>query len=295
MFQLFTCFPSAPESIASLSSLGSELPAVEADPGQVQQVVMNLIINGAEAVGEGQAGTVVVRTGTRDLSAEDIQREFASHRLVPGKYVAIEVRDSGAGMDEATQARIFDPFFTTKFQGRGLGLAATSGIVRRHKGAIRVYSSPGRGTSFHVLLPALATQTPGLALRCVPTVTPTAGAVLFVDDEQSIRMLAKSALERNGWRVLVANNGAEAVQRFEERQDDIALVILDLAMPVMGGEEAWARIKALRTGVPVIISSGYGETEASGRFTGKDIAGFLQKPYTVTQLMEAIAIVLGQL
>ncbi len=285
---------SVPRMVAIQLDLASGLPAIEADAAQIQQLVMNLIINGAEAIGEGQAGSVVVRTETRDLNAEEIQREFPSNHLAPGKYVAIEVRDTGAGMDEETQARIFDPFFTTKFQGRGLGLAAVSGIVRSHKGALRVYSSPGRGTSFQVLLPALADPVPGITSAGIPTVAPAAGAVLFIDDEESIRTLAKSALERNGWRVLVAANGAEAVQRFEEDQEEIALVILDLAMPVMGGEETLARIKAVRAGVPVLISSGYGETEAARRFAGQDIAGFLQKPYTVNQLMEAIAIVLGR-
>jgi two-component system, chemotaxis family, CheB/CheR fusion protein len=285
---------SVPKMVAIQLDLASGLPAVEADTAQIQQLVMNLIINGAEAIGEGKAGSVVVRTETRDLSAEEIQGEFPNDHLVPGKYVVIEVRDTGAGMDEETQARIFDPFFTTKFQGRGLGLAAASGIVRSHRGALRVYSSPGRGTSFQVFLPALADSVPGITNAGNRTVAPAAGAVLFIDDEESIRTLGKSALERNGWRVLVAANGAEAVQRFDEHQDEIALVILDLAMPVMGGEEALARMKAIRAGVPVLASSGYGETEAARRFAGKDIAGFLQKPYTVNQLMEAIAVALGR-
>ncbi len=286
---------SIPKMVAIQLDLGSGLPAVEADPGQVQQLVMNLIINGAEAIGEGKAGTVVVRTGLRDLNGEDIQREFPNDHLIPGKYVGIEVHDTGSGMDEATRARIFDPFFTTKFQGRGLGLAAASGIVRSHKGAIRVYSSPGRGTSFEVLLPALAAKTIAPLAREVAGQIAPGGDVLFIDDEEALRRLAQSALEHGGWHVLLAANGAEGVHVFEKHQDRIALVILDLAMPVMGGEEALERIKAIRSGIPVIVSSGYGETEAARRFAGKDTAGFLQKPYTVNQLMEAIAVVLGRL
>ncbi len=124
---------SIPKMVAIQLDLGAGLPAVEADPGQIQQLVMNLIINGAEAIGEGNPGTVVIRTETRDLDAEEIRREFPNDQLSPGAYVGIEVRDTGSGMDEATKNRIFDPFFTTKFQGRGLGLAAVSGIVRAQK------------------------------------------------------------------------------------------------------------------------------------------------------------------
>jgi DNA-binding NtrC family response regulator len=136
-----------------------------------------------------------------------------------------------------------------------------------------------------VLLPAVAAQSPDLTRRGILTATPAAGAILFVDDEEPIRRWTKFALERSGWRVLSAENGAEAVQCFQEHQDAIALVILDIAMPVMGGEEALERMKAIRVGIPVIISSGYGETEAARRFAGKDTAGFLQKPYTMNQLM----------
>ncbi len=256
---------------------------------------MNLIINGAEAIGERKAGTVVVRTSVTDLNAEDIQREFADVGLTAGKYVTIEVRDTGSGMDEATKAKIFDPFFTTKFQGRGLGLAAVSGIVRSHKGAIRVQSSPGQGTSFEVFLPVVETRSTAPISRELTGKVAPGGTVLFVDDEETVRRLAKSALEAGGWRVLLAENGAEGVRLFEEHRGDIALVILDLTMPVMGGEEALDRIKVIRPDVPVIISSGYAETEATRHFAGKNIAGFLQKPYMVSQLMEAIAIVLGRL
>ena len=286
---------SIPKIVAIQLELAADLPAIEADPGQIQQLVMNLIINGAEALGEGKPGTVVVRTGARNLNAEDILQEFPNDHLNPGTYVVIEVRDNGAGMDEATKAKIFDPFFTTKFQGRGLGLAAASGIVRSQKGAIRVYSSPGRGTSFQIHLPAAAARPAELMPRRSPPEAFARGTVLFVDDEDTVQRVGKSALERDGWRVLLAQDGAEAVRLFEQHQEIITLVILDLAMPVMGGVEALDRIKAIRPGVPVIITTGYGEAEATRRFAGKDMAGFLQKPFTVNQLVETIAVVLGQL
>jgi CheY-like chemotaxis protein len=286
---------SIPKMVDIQLDLGVGLPSVEADPGQIQQLVMNLIINGAEAIGEGNPGAVVIRTESRDLDAEEIRREFPNDQLSPGSYVGIEVRDTGTGMDEATKSKIFDPFFTTKFQGRGLGLAAVSGIVRSQKGAIRVYSSPGRGSSFQVLFPAVAAKAASRGPRMAATETPAAGTVLFIDDEEALRRLAQAALERNGWRVLLAENGAEGVRLFQEHQDHITVVILDMTMAVMGGEEALDRMKAIRASVPVVISTGYGEMEAARHFAGKDMAGLLEKPYTVNQLMETIAVVLGRL
>jgi signal transduction histidine kinase/CheY-like chemotaxis protein len=286
---------SIPKMVDIQLDLGADLPALEADPGQIQQLVMNLIVNGAEAIGEGNPGEVSIRTETRALDAEEIRREFPNDQLSPGTYVGIEVRDTGSGMDEATRNKIFDPFFTTKFQGRGLGLAAVSGIVRTQKGAIRVYSSPGRGSSFQVLFPAVAAQATDRGPRMPAAETPAAGTVLFIDDEEALRRLAQAALERNGWRVLLAGNGAEGVRLFEENQDHITVVILDMTMAVMGGEEALDRMKAIRSAVPVIISTGYGELEAARHFAGKDMAGLLEKPYTVSQLMESIAVVLGRL
>ena len=285
---------SIPKMVDIQLDLGAGLPSIEADPGQIQQLVMNLIINGAEAIGEGNPGAVVIRTETRDLDAEEIRREFPNDQLSPGAYVGIEVRDTGSGMDEATRNKIFDPFFTTKFQGRGLGLAAVSGIVRAQKGAIRVYSSPGQGSSFQVLFPAVAAQAADRRPRMAPAETPAGGTILFIDDEEALRRLAQSALERNGWRVLLAENGAEGVRLFAENRDHITVVILDMTMAVMGGEEALDRMKTIRPSVPVIVSTGYGELEAARHFAGKDMAGLLEKPYTVNQLMEAIAVVLGR-
>jgi CheY-like chemotaxis protein len=286
---------SIPKMVDVQLDLGAGLPAVEADPGQIQQLVINLIVNGAEAIGDGNPGTVVIRTESRDLDAEEIRREFPNDQLSPGAYAGIEVRDTGSGMDEATKNKIFDPFFTTKFQGRGLGLAAVSGIVRTQKGAIRVYSSPGRGSSFQVLFPAVAAQATDRGPQVPRIETPAGGTVLFIDDEEALRRLAQSALERNGWRVLLAENGAVGVRLFQENREHITVVILDMTMAVMGGEEALDRIKAIRPGVPVIISTGYGEMEAARHFVGRDMADLLEKPYTVNQLMETIAVVLGRL
>jgi signal transduction histidine kinase len=187
---------SIPKTVAIQLDLAPDLPAIEADRGQIQQVVMNLIINGAEAIGEGSPGSVSIRTEARDLDAEAVQREFPHDPITPGPYVAIEVRDTGSGMDEATKIRIFDPFFTTKFQGRGLGLAAVAGIMRTQRGAIRVDSSPGRGTSFQVVFPAVAAKPADRGSTAPIMETPLGGTVLFIDDEESLRRLGKVALER---------------------------------------------------------------------------------------------------
>ncbi|MDQ2898294.1 MAG: response regulator [Acidobacteriota bacterium] len=272
--------------------LQRKLPCVMADSTQIQQLIMNLVINGAEAIGEEKNGTVLVTTSVQEVDDIYISRNFPADGIQPGKYVALEVHDSGSGMDEATQAKIFDPFFTTKFTGRGLGLSATQGIVRGHKGAIRVYSTPGQGSTFKVLFPATPDE---------PARAPSAdrarnltgdGLILVVDDEDVVRRIAKTALERYGYTVIVAENGREAVTLFQERSGEISLVLLDMTMPVMGGEQALRHLREIAPGCRVILSSGYNEVEAIRRFTGKNLGGFIQKPYTAAQLAEKVRAVL---
>jgi CheY-like chemotaxis protein len=230
---------------------------------------LNLVDNAAEAIGE-EIGTITIETG-----------------LDPEGGVFLDVADTGCRMDPDTRARIFDPFFTTKFTGRGLGLAAVSGIVRGHKAAIRVTSAPNQGSAFRVSFPCEA---------AVPTAQPGSAAsadsgphtVLVVDDEEMVRRVAQATLETRGHKVLMANNGLEAI-RVAADHAEIAIVLLDLTMPVMGGEEAIDRILAVRPGVKVIVSTGYGHREAAARFGRKNVAGFLQKPYTSKQLADKIA------
>jgi CheY-like chemotaxis protein len=246
------------------------LPSIEADVNQVQQIVLNLVNNAAEAIGE-EIGTIAIETG-----------------LDPEGGVFLEVADTGCGMDPETRARIFDPFFTTKFTGRGLGLAAVSGIVRVHKAAIRVTSAPNQGSAFRVCFPCEVAMPKAAQPGSAASADSGPHTVLVVDDEEMVRRVAQAALEIRGHKVLMADNGLEAI-RMAGDHPEIAIVLLDLTMPVMGGEEAIDRILALRPGVKVIVSTGYGHREAAARFGRKNVAGFLHKPYTSKQLADKIA------
>jgi PAS domain S-box-containing protein len=267
--------------------LAEDLPGVDADPGQLQQIVMNLVINGAEAIGP-EGGSVLVKTAVQEVDSHYISTmSSAGELLKPGRYVALEVHDTGVGMDDETLAKIFDPFFTTKFAGRGLGLSAVLGIVRAHYGALKVYSKPGRGTTFKVLFPASANA-------AQPHPQPTkrsltgAGTVLVVDDEEVVRVTAKHTLERYGYSTMLANDGLAALETYRSRPADIGLVILDLTMPVMNGEETLRHLQTVNPKVKVLLSSGYNEVEAVQRFAGKGLAGFIQKPYTAAGLAEKV-------
>jgi PAS domain S-box-containing protein len=278
---------SIPRKVRLEMNLVDGLPPVAADPGQMQQLVMNLVLNAGEAIGE-EMGTVSVSTSTCDLDDGDaLPPEFPPTPLQPGTYVCLEVKDTGSGMDEETLSKIFDPFFTTKFTGRGLGLAAVSGIVRGHKGAMSVTSAPGRGSTFRVLLPAAARVVEMAPALSNPDLR-GAGTVLVVDDEEMVRRTAAAMLRKYGYNVLVAGHGPEAIRIFRERAPEIEAVLLDMTMPEMSGEEVLRRLREIRPDVRVIVSSGYHEQEALRRFDGQTIAGFIQKPYTAVRLAEKL-------
>ncbi len=258
---------------------------VEADRGQMQQVIMNLLINSSEAMGD-RPGRVKVTTALTEYSASRFSPSLQAV-VPPGRYVLLEVSDTGTGMTPETMKKIFDPFFTTKFTGRGLGLAAVLGIIRGHRGDIEVTSQPGLGTTFRILLPAFA-RAGAAGQAATPAAETGAGrTVLLVDDEEIVRSTATAALKSRSFQVIVAANGVEALAALD-RHSGISLVILDLTMPVMAGEEALPLIKASYPDIPVILSSGFSEVELSRRFAASGIAGVLQKPYTVSGLIAKI-------
>ncbi len=259
------------------------LPLIQGDAAQLHQVVMNLITNASDAIGE-EHGVVTVRTGVLRADRAYLSRTYLAEDLPEGVYVSLEVADTGCGMDAETIGRIFDPFFSTKFTGRGLGLAAVLGIVRAHRGAINVYSEPGHGTTFKVLFPATggAATVEGKEWALPPGgemgLWKSSGAVLLADDEESVREVAKDILEELGFTVLTAVNGQEALELFQAHED-VRAVILDLTMPVLGGKEAFQRMRGLRPAVPVILSSGYTEQDITTRFSENAPDGFIQKPF----------------
>jgi signal transduction histidine kinase/CheY-like chemotaxis protein len=264
-------------------------PTIQADVAQLQQLVLNLVLNGAEAIGDN-AGEVAVRVRVRDVSEAELAEQYAGFSLPRRRYTEIQVRDTGVGMDENTLQKIFDPFFTTKFLGRGLGLAAALGVVRSHGGGIAVQSAPGQGTTFTVLLPAEQEEAP---LTVADSVTESArgeGVVLVVDDEVAIRSLIQYTLEDLGYTVLTAEHGEQALELLDRAGDDVVMVLLDLVMPVMDGAETAAAIKSRRADVPILVMSGIGDDEALGRFDHVPIAGFVPKPFAPDQLAQAVAV-----
>ena len=266
---------------------------VEADIGQMQQLFMNLVINGAEAIPEDRDGALTISTSLAPLDETTIQDLFPVDPPVPGTYAKVEVQDNGTGMDPVTMSQIFDPFFTTKFTGRGLGLAAAMGIVRGHGGAIKVNSEPGAGSVFAVYLPLKGSaESSNLSEYPSATTLHGRGTILIVDDEAPVRSAAQHTLEFYGYRVLLAENGRRAVEMFRQFASSISLVLLDLTMPVMSGEDAFRVIREIRADVPVVLSSGFNESEALKKFSGLRLNGFLQKPYTSSRLAEKVRSVL---
>jgi PAS domain S-box-containing protein len=270
--------------------LAEKLPPVVADAGQMQQLIMNLVINAAEAIGE-DAGVVTVAAGAGCFDDETLRTGYSTpYTLEPGEYVWLEVKDTGCGMEQETLSRIFDPFFTTKFTGRGLGLAAVSGIVRGHRGALSVTSAPGRGSTFRVILPA-ASRPADAAAPPPPSpsvVSAETRTVLVVDDEEMVRHTAAAALRQHGFEVIEADGGASAIRLFASRAAGIGLVLLDMTMPDMSGDEVLRHLRAIRPDVKVVVSSGYSEKEAFRRFSGQAITAFIQKPYTAATLAEKL-------
>jgi PAS domain S-box-containing protein len=280
---------------ATLSlELADSLPAVEADATQLRQVVMNLITNASDAL-EDKPGRITVRTGVV-AGASGAHRFLLGEELASKRCVFLEVADTGRGMDEATQKRIFDPFFTTKATGRGLGLAAVLGIVRGHGGGIRVDSAKGRGTTLEVRFPACAgppvQQSPAGAAAAARS-RRKGGTVLVVDDEKSVRNVSRAMLERIGYGVSLADCGRAGIEAVRVHPRDFAAVVLDLTMPGEKGDEVFASIRRLAPELPILLSSGWHESDAIVRLSSTAHCRFLQKPYATRDLDEALGLLLG--
>jgi PAS domain S-box-containing protein len=261
--------------------LASHLPSIEADPAQLHQVLMNLVINAAESVSEEVA--IQIATYSHHLVSNDLQRLVPGHHLGVGDCVVLQVQDTGCGMDEATLQRIFDPFFTSKATGRGLGLAATLGIVHGHGGGLRLTSIVGKGTTFELYFP-VSEKPVEVVVEAHPNDLSGRGVILVVDDDDFVRKAAFAALQHFGYRVLLAADGAGALEIFRARPDEIDLIVLDMTMPGMSGDETYRRLRALCPDVKVLISSAYNEEEVLDRVAIASVAGFLRKPYDPEQL-----------
>jgi CheY-like chemotaxis protein len=244
---------------------------------------MNLIINAGEAIGEGCRGTISIATGLFD--AERPFRDAVGEEIAAGRYVYLQVEDTGPGMDEATKLRIFDPFFTTKFTGRGLGLAAVSGIVRSQRGAISVESTVRKGSVFRVLFSGLHSGMHEADHEPAPV---RGRAVLVVDDEEAVRRFLVMALRKHGYQVHQAADGREALALFDRLEERVDAVVLDIVMPVMGASDFIPEIKQRRPDLKVLLTSGYNESEAKRLCSAYEGSAFIQKPYTAQQLAAAI-------
>lgn len=269
-------------------SLTPELPVIDADATQLRQIIMNLVVNAAEAIGT-TSGVITITTSTIWIDPTYAAATRLAPNLAEGNYVFIEISDTGCGMDQATQARIFDPFFTTKFTGRGLGLAAVQGIVRGHQGAIKVYSEPGHGSTFKVFFPC--SDSPVAPRTAFPPQSPFwrgRGTVLLIEDEPDVRTVATRMLERIGFTVLIAVDGQNGIEVFRAHSSQIGCVLLDMTMPHLDCETVFGMIRQIKPTIQVILMSGYNEQTIITRFTGKGLAGFLQKPFTPGDLQAAL-------
>ena len=274
--------------------LDRDLKPIDADPAQLRQVIFNLMTNASEALPDRE-GVITLRTGTVQADAEYLASAVLEEDLPPGEYVYVEVSDNGAGMDEKTKGRLFDPFFSTKFQGRGLGLAAVLGIVRSNNGAVLVESQSGLGTIFRILFPAssrpLSKPASLPTARDLPAI---AGTVLVVDDEELVAAAVQTVLERSGCRVLIARDGYEAAETFGQNPQAVDLILLDMKMPRMDGPEAFAKLREIRANVPIILTSGFSDTEVVGRLCdGSEAVVFLQKPFGPSELVSEVRTLLS--
>jgi len=271
--------------------LSSDIPLIKADAGQIGQVVMNLIINASEAIGEVQ-GEILISLTKSFLNADKSNKDHLGKIIPAGNYVCLEVIDSGCGMDDDTKRRLFESFYTTKFTGRGLGMSAVLGIIKAHKGALQVSSIIGLGTTFKVYLPVPETNAADNQSQLQVASSESwrgSGTILLVEDEEQVLLIAKAMLEELGFAVIEAVNGKEALELYQKKAAEITLVMTDIGMPVMDGYALFSELKTLNPKLPIIISSGYGDKVITSRISFDGIAGLLSKPYSFNKLREVLS------
>ncbi|MEQ1891837.1 MAG: response regulator [Planctomycetota bacterium] len=277
---------SLPARVQVRLQLEPGLPRVRADETQLRQVLMNLLLNAADSIGNAP-GLLTVHTTCANVSAGELQACALGSDAPPGRYVSIEVTDTGCGMDRSTQARIFDPFFTTKFTGRGLGLAAVQGILKGHQGALAIQSTPGKGSTFRVFFPP--STWPGLAEPTSAAAPRLRGCrILVVDDEELVRRSARRMLEHLGFQATEARGGEEALEILRADPEHAQAVLLDMTMPGMDGAASFDALRAVCPDLPVVLMSGYDERETLARFPRQDLAGFLRKPFALDELAQRV-------
>jgi CheY-like chemotaxis protein len=266
-----------------------DLLPVEADPAQIEQVLLNLFVNAADAMPGG--GKLILKT--MNVTHKDMTGRLYEPK--PGNYVLLTVTDTGTGMYKKTMERIFDPFFTTKEMGRGtgLGLASTYGIIKAHDGYVDVDSKRGQGATFSIYLPASETDVQRVA-RVRKRVAEGTGTVLLVDDEEVVLEVGQELLEATGYQVLTAKEGKEAVKVYRKNGDNIDIVVLDMVMPIMGGGEAYDRMKEINPDIRVLLSSGFSIDGEASEILERGCDGFIQKPFTMKQLSGKIKEILGK-
>ncbi|HWD94396.1 MAG TPA: response regulator [Verrucomicrobiae bacterium] len=274
-------------------NLAPGLPPIQADAEQIQQVLMNLVTNASEAIGE-KPGVVAITTTVREFDAAHLAETRTNNRLAPGRYAVLEVSDTGCGMDDTVRGNLFDPFFTTKFLGRGLGMSAVLGIVQGHRGAIMVSSKPRKGTVVSVLFPVAERRSnspvsePILFPASPKPAVSLSGIVLVADDELQVRSLMEMLLKRMGFRVLSATDGEQAVELFRQHAPEITFVLIDLTMPNLDGARALSEIRRIRPTVKVVLTSGYNSEDLMSRYQNDGLDAFIQKPCDVETFQRVV-------
>ncbi|KAA0887962.1 response regulator [Oryzomonas rubra] len=276
------------KNIVIKAIISPNIPLIHGDASQIRQILLNLLTNATEAIGEAQGEIDVMLTKT-SVDADQPEKDHLGRVIPVGTYACLEVTDNGCGMNEETQHKIFEPFFTTKFTGRGLGLSATLGIITGHDGALQLFSQPGNGTIFKVYLPA---QDKDSTIESIRHITPASwrgsSTILLVEDEDQVRLIAKKILNQFGFTVIEAVNGKEALELYRRNPATIDLVMTDIGMPIMNGYELFFELKKLQPDLPIIISSGFGDMDIGSKIPPEEVAGIISKPYSPARLQEML-------